>query len=73
MFFGCETMEKQKDAYIGVRIPKTLKELVQKVVAVDAHLNEADFVRDAIREKIQREAPELYAQLFRKQEATKNG
>ena len=57
-------MEK-RDAYIGVRVPKTLKELIQKVVELDAHLNEADFVRDAIREKIKRDAPELYKQLFR--------
>ncbi|RLG99747.1 hypothetical protein DRO19_01510 [Candidatus Bathyarchaeota archaeon] len=57
-------MEK-RDAYIGVRVPKRLKELIQKVVQLDAHLNEADFVRDAIREKIQREAPELYRQLFK--------
>ena len=57
-------MEK-RDAYIGVRVPKRLKELIQKVVQLDAHLNEADFVRDAIREKIQREAPELYKQLFK--------
>jgi len=56
---------RKRDAYIGVRVPKRLKELIQKVVEVDAHLNEADFVRDAIREKIQRDAPELYKQLFK--------
>lgn len=63
-------MEKRKDAYIGVRVPRTLKVLIQKIVEFDAHLNEADFVRDAIREKIQRDAPHLYAQLFK--EASKN-
>jgi len=47
-----------------VRVPRTLKELIQKVVERDTHLNEADFVRDAIREKIQRDAPDLYKQLF---------
>ena len=57
-------MGKQKESYIGVRVPKTLKELIQKIVEMDTHLNEADFVRDAIREKIQRDAPELYRQLF---------
>ena len=63
-------MEKRKESYIGVRVPKTLKELIQKVIQLDAHLNEADFVRDAIREKIQRDAPELYRQLFK--EASKS-
>ncbi|RJS79653.1 hypothetical protein CW711_02320 [Candidatus Bathyarchaeota archaeon] len=63
MFIGGKTMEKRRDAYIGVRVPRTLKELIQKVVERDTHLNEADFVRDAIREKIQRDAPDL-KQLF---------
>jgi len=57
-------MEKRKDAFVAARVPRTLKELIQKIVSLDAHLNEADFVRDAIREKIQRDAPELYKQLF---------
>ena len=59
------TMEKQKqDAVISARIPRTLKDLVSKIVTIDAHINESDFLRDAIREKIQKDAPELYKQLF---------
>ena len=58
-------MRKQKDAFIPRRVPRTLKELVEKIIEVDAHINESDFVRDAIREKIQRDAPHLYAQLFK--------
>ena len=42
-----------------------LKELVKVFVEKDTHLNEAEFVRDAMRQKIQRDAPELYAQLFK--------
>jgi len=57
-------MQKQKDAVIAARIPKTLKELILRIIQVDAHINESDFVRDAIREKILRDAPELYQQLF---------
>jgi len=64
MFYGDKTMEKRKDAYIGVRVPRTLKNLISAIIEVDTHLNEADFVRDAIREKIQRDAPELYRRLF---------
>jgi len=62
-------MEKRKDAFIAARVPKTLKDLVQKIVTLDAHLNEADFVRDAIREKIQRDCPDLYKQLFKEASA----
>ena len=60
-------MRKQKDAFIAVRVPKTLKELIREIISIDTHLNEADFVRDAIREKIWRDAPELYKQLFFKE------
>jgi len=61
-------MRKQKDAFIAVRVPKTLKELIREIVSMDTHLNEADFVRDALREKIQRDAPELYRRVFLKEE-----
>jgi len=56
----------EKDVRISARIPRNLKELMQQFVALDAHINESDLIRDAIREKIQREAPELYRQLFQK-------
>jgi hypothetical protein len=58
-------IQKEKDAVIAARIPKTLKALILKIIAVDAHINESDFLRDAIREKVQRDAPELYSQLFK--------
>ena len=68
MYFGCKSMaiqkEVKKEAAISARIPYTLKKLMKRFVALDAHINESDFIRDAIREKIQREAPELYSQLF---------
>jgi Arc/MetJ-type ribon-helix-helix transcriptional regulator len=45
-----------------------MRELIEKHVEQDMHLNLSDFVRDAIREKLQREAPELYKQLFKDKE-----
>ena len=54
----------KRDAAISTRIPCTLKKLIHRFVILDAHLNESDFIRDAIREKIQQDAPELYRQLF---------
>ena len=56
--------QTKREAAISARIPYTLKKLMQKFVALDAHINESDFIRDAIREKILREAPGLYKQLF---------
>jgi hypothetical protein len=57
-------MAKEKDARISFRAPATLRDLVKDFILLDAHMNESDFYRDAAREKIQREAPELYNKLF---------
>lgn len=56
--------ETRRMATISVRIPKSPKALIQNFVSLNTHVNESDFIRDAIREKIRREAPELYSQLF---------
>jgi len=53
---------------ITFRAPATLKGLVKDFILLDAHMNESDFYRDAAREKVQREAPELYRKLFEKKE-----
>jgi len=49
---------------VSFKIPKRLKRLIQEYIARDCHVNESDFFRDALREKIRTEAPELYAQQF---------
>ena len=56
-------MEKENNV-ISARVPNALKRLVQEYLQRDGHLNESDLIRDALREKIQREAPELYNRLF---------
>ena len=56
---------ERKGAQISLRVPLTLKELIQEFIARDTHINESDFVRSAIREKIKSDAPELYQNLFR--------
>ena len=60
---------EKKDVAINIRIPFTLKDLMQQFTARDTHMNESDLVRDAIREKIQKDAPDLYRRLFK--ESTK--
>lgn len=56
--------------YIACRIPVRLRILVQEYLKLRIHLNESDFLRDAIREKISRDAPQLYAKLFGKETNT---
>lgn len=54
------------DVRINARIPATLKDLIREFIKKTAHLNESDFIRDAIGEKIQeRETPEFCRELFR--------
>ncbi len=60
---------KQQELYVGARVPRKLKELIAEFIKRDTHMNESDFVRDAIREKIHRDAPQLYAELFIPKEA----
>jgi len=57
-------MDKQ-EKFVGARVPNRLKELIAEFIKRDTHLNESDFVRDALREKIRKEAPDLYTELFR--------
>lgn len=56
---------REEPVKISAWIPKTLKELMSRYVKQDTHLNESDFIRDAIREKIQRDAPHLFSELFK--------
>jgi Arc/MetJ-type ribon-helix-helix transcriptional regulator len=49
---------------LNVRIPTTLKELIDKYIQCDMHTNASEFTRDALREKLAKDAPELYKRLF---------
>ena len=57
-------MVKEKGDKITFRAPTSLRDVVKAFVERDLHMNESDFYRDAAREKIQRDAPELYKKLF---------
>lgn len=54
----------EKDAVIAARVPQRLKKLVQKIILMDCHINESDWLRDAIREKASRDAPQLYREVL---------
>ena len=63
------TMAQQKKELktLNVRVPATLKELIGEFVLKDCHTNISDFTRDALRQKLEKDAPELYSRLFREQ------
>ena len=52
---------------IATRVTKPFADLVESFVEKDSHLNVAEFARDAMREKIKREAPDLYASMFKEE------
>lgn len=56
--------QKKEMKILNVRVPSTLKELMEKFIELDCHTNISDFTRDALREKLQKDAPHLYKQLF---------
>ncbi len=41
--------------YAGSKIPEILKKSIEGAIASGNYLNKSDFIRDAIREKLQRE------------------
>jgi len=55
---------EQKMATLNVRIPQNLKTLMKEYIDMDAHKDISELTRDALREKIQRDAPSLYQKLF---------
>lgn len=50
--------------FLGLRISKTLVDLIKEHIELDTHMSVSDFVRDAIRDKLKSEAPELFTKLF---------
>ena len=65
---GDTTMQKKELTWLNIRLPKTLKKLIEQCIQFDCHTNASEFTRDALREKIAKDAPELYKQLFKTQE-----
>jgi len=55
---------KRRTVVMSCRVSRRFAELIKRFCQLDGHINPADLLRDSVREKIQREAPELYRQLF---------
>jgi len=62
-------MRKENMVPLNVRVPPSLKELINRFIGLDTHKDISELTRDALREKIQRDAPALYAELFQQKEA----
>lgn len=58
-------MAKKELTNLNVRVPTSLKELLEEFVKRDLHTNISEFTREALREKLARDAPELYKKLFK--------
>ena len=51
---------------IGIKITPSMRKLINRFLETSAtYLNISEFARAALREKIQREAPWLYEEVFR--------
>jgi hypothetical protein len=57
-------MIQERLVQLNVRVPRTLKRLMKKCIELDTHKDLSEFTRDALREKINRDAPNLYQELF---------
>ena len=57
-------MNKQKTKVIATRVTKQYAQLIEEFTQKEAYLNCADLVRDALREKLAKDAPELCKQFL---------
>ena len=60
-------MIKEESETVSARIPSNLRKAMQRMIYLDTHLNESDFIRSAIREKIKNEAPHLVNDLLKQE------
>lgn len=50
---------------VGIRIPKDLKKLIDRYLEYDpTYVNVSEFARSAFREKIRKDAPQLYEEII---------
>ena len=59
-------MKSQKLKVVSTRITESLAQIIEEYLQLDAHVTPADFFRDAIREKLKRDTPDLYNSMYKK-------
>ncbi len=55
----------KKAVTVSSKIPATLEEAMNEFIIRDTHLNQSEFIRVAIREKVQRDAPHLIKEMLK--------
>ena len=55
---------------INVRVTSTFKKIIEKYIDQDTYINISDFARDALREKIRRDAPWLIEEILKQEDST---
>lgn len=57
-------MSKKKEErwydFVGIKIPKTLCAAMDAYISSDTHATRSEFIRNAMREKLQRDRPDLF-------------
>jgi Arc/MetJ-type ribon-helix-helix transcriptional regulator len=59
-------MSEERMVQLNIRVTRSFKEMIQRFVQMDSHKDISEFTREALREKIQRDAPNLYRNQFDK-------
>jgi Arc/MetJ-type ribon-helix-helix transcriptional regulator len=72
LFHAGDLMVKKDLVNINIKVPLTLKQILEKHVKADLHTNLSEFTRDALREKIVRDAPVLFRQLFEENHSSRS-
>jgi len=58
-------MEGREYTIITTKITKRMREVIEEYIKRNLHVTISDFVRDAIREKLERDAPHLVEGVFK--------
>lgn len=54
--------------FLGVKLPKRLMEAMDEYIRRDTHATRSEFVRNAIREKLNRETPDIIKKILAEKE-----
>ena len=57
--------EKSDLEVISTKVTRKFNIVIEKFLVMDSHVTKSDLVRDAIREKIKREAPQLLEEMMK--------
>ena len=58
--------EKELDT-ISLKVTKKFNQAIEKFIILDSHMSKSDFIRDAIRDKLRLEAPQLLKEMLKEE------